>query len=341
MGTVLLQRKADGKKHPIAYYLSTLNAAEQNYNIYELEYLAIHQAMMHWQHFLAGSPHKIIIHSDQQNLTYWKVPQKLSRCIARERLGLMEFDFEICHIPGKANNHANTSFRHLDYNQRTRDNEGVVVLPNHVFIKATTMVAEEATQDKKALHLWVDPHKLKLVSGVSYKEGQWVVTGNLQEKQHIIKSCHKPPVYRHPRISKTIQLVKHNYWWPCMKLDITDYVKGCADCQCHKVNNWPTKALLQPIYPKPKAMPFETVAIDFITKLLPSQGFDSILTVTDHDCTKATIFIPCREEIDAEGTAALYIQHVFAHFGSPNKIISDRDPQFTSKFTHKYANLWE
>ena len=54
LGAVLLQKKEDGKKHPIAYYSSTLNAAERNYDIYELEYLVIHRAMMHWQHFLAG-----------------------------------------------------------------------------------------------------------------------------------------------------------------------------------------------------------------------------------------------------------------------------------------------
>ena len=106
LGAVLLQKKTDGKKHPIVYYSSTLNAAERNYDIYELEYLAIHRAMMHWRHFLAGSPHKIIIHSDHQNLTYWKDPQKLSRRIARERLDLMEFDFEIRHIPGKSNSRA-------------------------------------------------------------------------------------------------------------------------------------------------------------------------------------------------------------------------------------------
>ena len=48
LGAVLLQKKEDGKKHPIAYYSSTLNAAECNYDIYKLEYLAIHRAMMHW-----------------------------------------------------------------------------------------------------------------------------------------------------------------------------------------------------------------------------------------------------------------------------------------------------
>jgi hypothetical protein len=102
-----------------------------------------------------------------------------------------------------------------------------------------------------------------------------------------------------------------------MHKDIMDYVQGCtncANCQHHKVNNQPTKAPLQSIYLKPEAMSFETVAMDFITKLPESQGYNSILTITNHNCTKASIFIPCREEINAEGTAALYIQHVFTHF---------------------------
>ena len=134
LGAVLLQKKADSKKHPITYYSSTLNAAEHNYNIYELEYLTIHRAMMHWRHFLAGSPHKIIVHLDHQNLTYWKDPQKLSRRIARERLDLMEFDFKIHHIPGKANSQADALSRRPDYDQGIRDNENIIVLPEDVFI---------------------------------------------------------------------------------------------------------------------------------------------------------------------------------------------------------------
>jgi len=58
-------------------------------------------------------------------------------------------------------------------------------------------------------------------------------------------------------------------------------------------------------------MPFETVTLDFITKLPISQGYDSILTVTDHDCTKAAIFIPCKESMMAEETAGLIVQYVF------------------------------
>ena len=42
IGVVLLQHKEDGKKYPIAYHSATLNTAEYNYDIYKLEYLAIH-----------------------------------------------------------------------------------------------------------------------------------------------------------------------------------------------------------------------------------------------------------------------------------------------------------
>ena len=124
-----------------------------------------------------------------------------------------------------------------------------------------------------------------------------------------------------------------------MKNDIMDYVKGCAECQRHKVNLRPTRAPLRPIYPKQEATLFDMGAIDFITKLPESQGYNSILTITDHDCTKVAVFIPCNEEINAEDTATLYIKHVFMHFGLPSKIISDRDPRFVSKFTHELCKI--
>jgi hypothetical protein len=194
------------------------------------------------------------------------------------------------------------------------------------------VLPDHTNQKDSVLKPWIDPHQLKQHQGVWYKDGRQVVTGDIEAKRQIIRSHHDSPVHGHPGISKTIQLTERLYWWPRMRIDITEYVKGCADCQRHKVNTRPTKAPLQPIYPKAETSPFETVALDFIVKLPVSQGFDSILTITDQGCTKVAIFIPCNEDITAEETAALYIKHVFAHFGLPTKVISDRDPRFMSKF---------
>ena len=71
VGAVLLQSKEDRKLHPIEYYSSTLNEAERNYDIYDLELLAIVKVLEHWHAYLAGSPHKIKVFSDHMNLQYW------------------------------------------------------------------------------------------------------------------------------------------------------------------------------------------------------------------------------------------------------------------------------
>ena len=120
-----------------------------------------------------------------------------------------------------------------------------------------------------------------------------------------------------------------------MAQDVKDYVKGCANCQQNKVNNQARRAPLSPIFAKPNALPFETVAMDFIVKLPLSDGYDSVLTVTDHDCTKAVILIPCNESITAEGVAKLYLEHVFKRVGLPNTFIHDRDTRFMSSFAVK------
>jgi hypothetical protein len=41
IGAVLLQRQEDGRRHPVNYFSTTLNTAERNYDIYDLELLAI------------------------------------------------------------------------------------------------------------------------------------------------------------------------------------------------------------------------------------------------------------------------------------------------------------
>jgi len=58
--------------------------------------------------------------------------------------------------------------------------------------------------------------------------------------------------------------------------------------------------------PQEEALPFQTIAIDFIVKLPMSEGYDSIMTVTDHNCTKAVILVPCQKTIDTKGVAKLF-----------------------------------
>jgi hypothetical protein len=79
--------------------------------------------------------------------------------------------------------------------------------------------------------------------------------------------------------------------------------------------------------------------MDLITDLPLSNSFDSIFIITDHDSTKATIFIPCNKMMDVVNVAQLYTRHVFPYYGAPWKIISDWDPHFTTELAKELCRL--
>ena len=343
IGAVLMQRDEKGKRHPVAYFSSTLNEAERNYDIYTLELYAIVRALRHWRPFLAGSPHEIIVHTDHANLQYWKEPQKINRRIAREVVELSEYNIKLKSIPGRENGRADMLSRRPDYDQGEKDNQNVVVLPEEMFIQKGGTISyipeEPPQQDEGIIKQWAGTHDLKKINGEWWKGTCKVITGKGLEKHKIIQAYHDVPAYGHPGINRTKDLVGKYYWWPQLNQDIHEYVKGCTQCQQNKVNTHPQKAPLSPITPTAGALPFQTIAMDFIVKLPELAGFDSILTITDHDCTKMLIAIPCRETIMAEGVAELFLQQIFPRFGLPSKIISDRDPRFVSKFMKELCHL--
>ena len=71
--------------------------------------------------------------------------------------------------------------------------------------------------------------------------------------------------------------------------------------------------------------------MDFITDLPSINNFDSILVVVDQGLSKGVIIIPCNKTITAEETGKLLLENLYKRFGLPDKIISDRGPQFASK----------
>ena len=339
VGAILLQRGEDGKWHPVSYYSATLNAAECNYNIYNLELLAVVKALEHNWSVLAGAKHTIKVWSDHLNLKHWRDPRKIMRCVVREVLILQDYPIEIHHFPGKSNTRADALWRWANYNTGGGDNINVVVLLDKLFacMAATAIKPLESHQDDRELWPWVEKYNLLQIHGIWYKEGHCVLMGTQEEKQSIIATHHDPPAYGHPGCAQTTKLIAQQYWWPTLKRDAHEFVAGCTECQRHKSNPNVCKVGLYPIVLTWDAIPFKVVTMDFIVKLPVLQGYNSILT-TDHDCSKLVVLIPCQEGITAEGVAGLYVKHVFAHYGLSSKIISDHDPCFASKFMH---TLWK
>src|SRR6266545_4665403 len=117
-----------------------------------------------------------------------------------------------------------------------------------------------------------------------------------------------------------------------MKAWIAQYVKGCATCQQNKNITHKKRTPLYRIPTDDHAKPFQQIAMDLITRLPTCDGKDTILTIVDHRCSRAAIFLLCTTNITGPQIVQLYLDHVYKWFGLPTKMISDRDPRFTSHF---------
>ena len=147
-------------------------------------------------------------------------------------LQLAEYNFEIHHIKGTANGKADALSRRPDYDTGENDNQDVVVLPDVLFVRTiTTIHTNHENQDETILKPWIDPHKLKKVDRTWYKNARQVVTNIGSGTRTIIKAHHDSQVYGHPGIAQTIQLVERVNWWLGLRREVTNYVRGCAECQ--------------------------------------------------------------------------------------------------------------
>src|ERR1700678_1174684 len=108
---------------------------EPNYEIYDRELLGIIQALEEWRHYIQGSGHTTITHSDHKNLTYFRTAQKLNRRQARWSLYLSEFDVKLVHMPGAKMIQSDTLSRWPNHGEGTeQDNENMIMLPEGLFL---------------------------------------------------------------------------------------------------------------------------------------------------------------------------------------------------------------
>lgn len=105
-GAVLMQRSPDdGLTHPVYYMSRKTTREERNYSSYELEVLAIVQALKKFRVYLLGIKFKILTDCAAFQRTMSK--KELTSRIARWALLLEDYDYIIEHRPG-------TRMKHVD-----------------------------------------------------------------------------------------------------------------------------------------------------------------------------------------------------------------------------------
>ena len=108
------------------------------------------------------------------------------------------------------------------------------------------------------------------------------------------------------------------------------YIEHCSECQLNQIKRHSPYGSLQPI--ATPAIPFHTLAMDFILALPFIDDMDCALTVT---CkfTKKSMALAGKSTYGAEDWANILITALMARdWGIPHAVISDRDRKFMSAF---------
>ena len=159
--------------------------------------------------------------------------------------------------------------------------------------------------------------------------GRLYIPGHDDLRLHVLRQAHDAPAAGHPGKAKTLELLTREYFWPGMRKDVDRYVRNCHPCQRAKASRQPPFGTL-----KPNAVPdapWQDLSMDFVVGLPESRGFNAIWVVVDR-LTKLCHMVPCKSTCSSEDLAELFLHNVWKHHGLPNTIISDRGPQFASRF---------
>ena len=170
VGTVLSQ---EGELNPrnkkpmlclIAYYSNTFTPTEQNYDIYEREFLGVLKALKHFRPHIAATEIPVTILTNHANLMHWKAMRKVNRCIAWWFAKIQDYNLTIKHIPGKIHTAPDMLSRPPGVDQGKQDNTDIVLLPPSLFIATTktqdnllkVKVKETQQKQKAEMELWCD-----------------------------------------------------------------------------------------------------------------------------------------------------------------------------------------
>ncbi|XP_073130772.1 uncharacterized protein [Henckelia pumila] len=164
---------------------------------------------------------------------------------------------------------------------------------------------------------------------VHHRGRMWVRVVDALRVEVMIEA-HTVPYSIHSGNMKMYKDLQSLYWCPGMKNDVVKFVNECLTCQQVKIEHQRPAGLLKPL-PIP-TWKWEDVTMDFMVGLIVStRRMNSIWVIVDR-LTKSAHFIPVRNIFSMNQYAELYIREIVRLHGVQVRIVSDRDPKFTSNF---------
>ncbi|GAA5981406.1 hypothetical protein JCM10908_004099 [Rhodotorula pacifica] len=331
VGAVLLQGTEWQTARPCGFYSRQYIAAEKNYPTHEQELLAIVAALKAWRIDLLGTGFKVL--TDHDTLKHLQTQPTLSKRQARWIEVLADYDYELSYVPGKKNVVADSLSRFSFPHGRGEEPALAVRGISHHSLSRSIVERIKKGYESDSFCQQIR-ESLDSSSAFSLREeliyfehDRLVVPKDLELRETLLHDAHD--ALGHLGFRKTLSRLSSSFFFPGMRQTVEKYVESCDGCQRHKSRTTRRAGKLHslPIPPRP----FSDIALDFVGPLPKSDSMDMLLTITD--ClTGYTRVMGCRSTDGAKEIAQRVFENWFALFGLPERMVSDRDKLFTSKF---------
>ena len=296
-------------------------------------------ALREWRCYLEGRP--FVVKTDHKPLTFLQGVPTLNRRQARWMEYMARFHYTWEHCAGVLNV-ADALSRHPSLH---------AVLLNAVTRSQSTAPAltpaglSERIRSAYASDPWfADPAN---TASLECERGLWlrteagkrlvVVPHDDLLRRDLLSRYHEDPLAGHPGVIRLLELVRRNFWWPRLARDVANFVAVCDTCQRNKPLSGKPHGLLQSL-PIPDA-PWDSVSMDYVVALPKTEGgYDAVLVLVDR-LTKMVHLAATTTPVTAEQTARLFFDNVVRLHGVPKSVVSDRGPQFGSKFWNALGEL--
>ena len=200
--------------------------------------------------------------------------------------------------------------------------------------KILTLLEKETTDvaDDEAKRIGL---RFKLRNGLIYytnfNDGRERICVPNSLEKHIFELAHNRQ--HHGGFHRSYDRIATSIYMRHLTKNLQSYIEHCPDCQLNQTRRHKPYGSLMPIDRPGIAIPFHTIAMDFIPALPTTpDGFDCLLTVT---CkfSKRVLLIPGKTTWSAAEWADAFLAAITAHgWGIPCGTISDRDSKFMSSF---------
>ncbi|GFT90524.1 transposon Tf2-6 polyprotein [Trichonephila clavipes] len=320
-GAVLLQEAEDGKLHPVQYMSQKTTPAEEKYSSYELEVLAVVNALKKFRTYLLENHFKIKTDCSAFQKTIDK--KDLVTRVARWTLLLEEYDYKIAHRSGQRMQHVDALNRYP-----------VTIITSDTLTARLQRAQQEDEniQNLKSLIGTNNATDFFIKNEILYKyvDGRELIAAPRHMQTELIKLAHEKG---HFSSAKTEEIVKREFFIPNLSKQVQNVIFNCVSCIKANKKCGKKEGFLNPI-PK-EDVPLSTYHVDFIGPF-PSTNkrYQHILTIIDA-FTKFTCFYPVKSTTLEDALDKLKLQQ--KTFGNPKRIITYKGSPFNSKGFDDYC----